>query len=105
MRTVCLENDGSRGPQTPADVLAVVAEKFGTPVAVLRRRGRHGNVAREVALLLCRELLSVSAAEIASVFDVAASGLSMTVRRAHERMESDAEFARTVMELREQLGR
>ena len=72
---------------------------------MLRRRGRQGNVAREVALLLCRKLLSVSAAEIAAAFDVAPSGLSMTVRRAHERMENDVEFARTIMELREQLGR
>ncbi len=55
VRTVCLEHDGSGGPQTRADILAVVAEKFGTPVAVLRRRGRPENVAREVALLLCRE--------------------------------------------------
>ena len=44
VRTVCLENDGSRGPQTPADVLAVVAEKFGTSVAVLRViTSRHGS--------------------------------------------------------------
>ena len=81
------------------------AVNFGTPVVALRRRGRQWNVAREVALLLCRELLSVSAAEIAAVFDVAPSGLSMTVRRAHERMENDAKFARTVVELRERLGR
>ena len=58
-----------------------------------------------MALLLCRELLSVPAAEIAAAFDVAPSGLSMTLRRTHDRMENDAEFARTVVELREQLGR
>ena len=82
-----------------------MAEKFGTPVAVLRRVGRHGNAAREVALLLCRVLLSVAAAETAAALDVTPSGLSMTVRRAHERMESDAEFAQAVAELRERLGR
>ena len=40
-------------------------------------------MAREVALRLCRELLSVSAAEIASALDVALNGLSLTVRRAN----------------------
>ena len=54
---------------------------------------------------MCRELLSVWAAEIAAALDVAPSGLSMMVRRAHERMENDAEFARTVVELRKRLGR
>ena len=62
-------------------------------------------MAREVALRLCRELLSVSATEIAATLDVAPSGLSMTVRRAHERRENAAEFAQAVVELRERLGR
>ena len=57
-------------------------------------------MAREVALRLCRELLSVSAAEMAAVLDVAPSSLSMTVRRAHERRQTDAEFTQAVMELR-----
>ena len=77
----------------------------GTQVAELRRRGRQGTVARDGALRLCRELLSVSAAEIAVALDVAPSGWSMTVRRTHERMESDAEFAQAVVELSERLGR
>ena len=53
----------------------------------------------------CRTLLSVSAAEIAAALDVAPSGWSLTVRRAHERMQNDAEFAHAVVELRERLGR
>ncbi len=53
-----------------------MAEKFGTPVAVLRRRGRPGNVARKLALLLCRELLSVPAASIAAVIVPAPQGLN-----------------------------
>ena len=52
-----------------------------------------------LALLLCRELLSVSAAETAFALDVAPSGMSMTVRRAYERMENAAEFAQPVAEL------
>ena len=69
------------------------------------RGWHHSSVAREVAWRLCRELLSVSAAEIAAALDVAPSGWSLTVRRAHERMQNDAEFAHAVVELRERLGR
>ena len=57
-----------------------------------------------MALLLCRELLSVSAAGIAAAFDVAPSGLSMTVWRTHEWMVNDSEFVHAVVELRERLG-
>ena len=78
---------------------------FVQAIAALRRRGQPGNVAREVALRLCRELLSVSAAEIAAALDVAPSGLSLTVRRVHERIKNDAEFAQAVVELRVRLGR
>ena len=62
-------------------------------------------MAREVALRLCRELLIISAAKIAAALEVAPSSLSLTVRRAHERRQTDAEFTQAVVELRERLGR
>ena len=65
------------------------------------RGWHHSSVARKVALRLCRKLLSVSAAEMAAALDVSPSGLSLTVRRTHERMQNAAEFAQAVMELRE----
>ena len=78
---------------------------FVQAIAALRRRRRQGNLAREVAWRLCREWLSVSAAEIAATFDVAPSGLSLTVRHDHERLENAAEFAQAVVKLRQRLGR
>lgn len=104
VQTVCLADDELVGPQNVEDVLTVVAERYETLPVVLLRRGRHGNVGREVAILLCRELLNVSAVEIAEAFGLTSSGLSMAVRRAYERMDREPEFARTVMELRERLG-
>lgn len=105
IRTVCLNRDGRSEAHTSESIIETVAKRFETPAAVIRRRGRHGNMAREVALLLCRELLENPAAELAAIFEVAPSGFSMSVRRARERMESDSEFARIVMELRKQLQR
>lgn len=105
VRTVCLATGSQDGPQTAEDVIAVVADLFATSAAVIGRRGRHGNSARDAAMMLCRELLSVSASELAKVFGVSASGLSMTVQRAGERLRSDDTFAALVLRVREELGR
>lgn len=105
VQTVCLAGDPHEGPQTTEDVLSVVADIFGTTVAVIRRRGRHGNAARDAAMLLCRELLTLPASQLATEFGVSASGLSMTVLRATERLEGDAEFASLLLCVREKLGR
>ena len=105
VQTVCLVGGTQDGPQTPEEVIAVVAGVFGTSAVVIQRRGRHGNSARDAAMLLCRELLDVPASQLATVFGVSASGLSMTVQRAGERLQSDAEFARQLLRVREELGR
>ena len=105
VQTVCLAGGTQDGPQTPEDVISVVADVFGTSAAVIRRRGRHGNSARDAAMMLCRELLGLPALQLASVFGVSASGLSMTVQRAGERLGSDDEFAALMLRVREELGR
>ena len=46
-------------------------------------------MAREATLRLCRELLSVSAAEIAAALDVAPSGLSIDGAAAYTRAEGE----------------
>ncbi|MBC7816439.1 MAG: transposase, partial [Planctomycetaceae bacterium] len=105
VQTVCMAGGSHDGPQTPDDVIEVVAHEFGTSTAVIRRRGRHGNSARDAAMMLCRELLATPASQLASVFGVSPSGLSMTVQRAGERLQSDDEFARQLLRIRKELGR
>ena len=105
VQTVCLAGGSQAGPQSADEVIAVVARVFGTSTAVIQRRGRHGNSARDAAMMLCRELLSVSASELAAVFGVSASGLSMTVTRAGERSRGDDTFAALLLRVREELGR
>ena len=75
VQAVCLAGGAHDGPQTPDEVIAVVAEVFETSVAEIRRRGRHGNSARDAAMALCRELLAIPASQVAEVFGVSASGL------------------------------
>jgi REP-associated tyrosine transposase len=105
VQTACLAGGTQDGPQTSEDVIAVVARLLGTSAVVIQRCGRHGNSAREAAMLLCRELLDVPASHLAAVFGVSPSGLSMAVQRAGERLQSDSEFATQLLHIREELGR
>ena len=104
VRTVCLAGTALQ-PTDQDAVIAAVSSRLGVPEAVVRRRGRHDNVARLLALLLSRDLLPVSAAELADAFQLSRSGFSTAVNQARERLERDAEFAAHVLALRELWGR
>lgn len=93
------------GPRTPEDVISAVAIVFGTSSSLIQRPGRHGNLSRDAAMTLCRELLDVPASQLAKAFGVSPSGLSMTVKRTGERLEKDAGFAAQLRQVREHLGR
>ena len=56
-------------------------------------------------MLLSRDLLTVSAVELAEAFQLSRSGFSTAVNQARERLERDAEFAAHALALRELWGR
>lgn len=104
VRSVCLAGLPA-GPRATDDIIAVAAKTLGASPTVIRCRRRHGNDARQVAILLCRELLALPASQLASAFDVSPSGLSMTVQRAAARVDNDPDFAQQVHRVREELAR
>ena len=104
VRTVCLSGITVQ-PTDQNAVIAAVAARLGVPEAVVRRRGRHDNAARLLAVLLSRVLLTVSAADLADGFQLSRSGFSTAVNQARERLEVDAEFAAHALALREMWSR
>ena len=85
------------------EILETVARGFGNSVVSLRRRGTHGNEAREVAMLLCRELVNVPASELATSSSLSSSGFATALGRCRERMDSDPAFAIRVARIRAEL--
>lgn len=80
------------------EVVSTVCGEFGTTVAALAARGRHGHAARDAAVLIARELLSEPLDAVAARFGgVSRSAVSEIVKRARRREQSDATF-RTHME-------
>ncbi|HUG71206.1 MAG TPA: helix-turn-helix domain-containing protein [Pirellulaceae bacterium] len=84
-------------------VIDAVTNVFGVSGDELRSRGRHGNIAREVCLLLCRELTSDGVESIGKHFGVTASTVTDSVRRVRERMEKSRQLCGQVDEVRSRL--
>jgi hypothetical protein len=104
VRTVCSTSTALQ-PAHHSAVLAAVAGRLDVPEAVICRRGRHDNPARLLAVLLCRELLTAPATDLAEAFQLSRSGFSTAVKQARERLEQDAEFAAHALALRDMWGR
>jgi REP element-mobilizing transposase RayT len=86
------------------DVIDVVSATFGVSREVVVRSGRHGNRARDAAILLSRDLLSKPLQDLADRFGgLSRSAITETARRARERLHTDKAFQRAVEEIRRKL--
>jgi REP element-mobilizing transposase RayT len=80
-------------PVTVESVVAAVSQSFEVPVAVVQRAGRHGNGAREAAIMLCRERVAITLEMLGTAFGgVTGSAVSEANRRACVRLDQDAAF-------------
>ena len=81
--------------------VAVVADSFRTTPGEIQQPGRHGNLAREVAIWLCRQTVRVPLAQIASAFGgVSAGTITDTIRRCEARQKKSRDFQQTCESLR-----
>ena len=78
----------------PIDVaIRLVSETFEVHSDDIQARGRHGNLPREIAIWLCREVSRGSLSDIAAAFgDISASTVTDTIRRCEQRQRRSAEF-------------
>ena len=78
---------------TIEEAIAAVAVSFQVSVDDIQQPGRHGNLARETAIWLCRLAVRVPLNELATVFGgISASTVTDTVRRCEARQKRSAEF-------------
>ena len=93
-----------RQSKTFDNVIEVVCIVFETTTDALSARGRHDHVARDAAVLLCREFLSADLAEVSQRFgDVSRSSISEIVKRARIRADSDVGFRNRLEAVRSRL--
>lgn len=81
-----------------------VARKFDTTIETVHAARRHGNQAREAALLLVRELRADALKDVAARFGgVSRSAVTEITRRARHREERDESFRKHMEALRDEL--
>ena len=86
---------------TPRDVVTKVAAAMQVSPETVCERGRHQNMAREVAMLLCRENCSAGLEELAALFGgVFRSAVTDATRRCREKCKADAAFREFVERVR-----
>jgi REP-associated tyrosine transposase len=84
------------------DIIQAVCTEFRTTRETLAVRGQHHHTARDMAILLSRELLAEPLETIAATFGrVSRSGISEIVKRARKREQSDAMIARQLEAIRD----
>jgi putative transposase len=88
---------------TVDEIMERVASEFECTLGELEQPGRHGNVARQVAIYLCREVGQVPLETLSARFAVSRSAITDTVRRFHERMQNSAALGARLAALRQSL--
>jgi hypothetical protein len=87
---------------SPADISVAVSRVYGTVATEMRRPGRKGHEARDVAIYLSRELSGTGNSEIGEYYGgVGAAAVSLACARAERRAADDARFAKKLSELKE----
>lgn len=84
-------------------LVGVVADVFGVRADQVVKRGRQGNVAREAAILLARDVIAEPSGSLAEQFGVGRSAISECVRRARVRTEEDPNFRTRLEAVRRKL--
>ena len=83
------------------EIIEAVCTEFGTTPEALAVRGQHHHTARDMAILLSRELLAEPLERIAATFGgVSRSAISEIAKRAREREQTDPLFADHLAALR-----
>ena len=84
-------------------VLSAVATDFATTASEVTRRGRHGNIAREVALWLARDTVRSPLKELAITFGISSATASLTVRQCEDRQSKSTDLRDRCARLRQQV--
>ena len=84
-------------------VLLLVADDFQTTQTEITRRGRHGNVAREVALWLVRDTVRTPLKELGTAFGISPGTASLTISQCETRQSQSADLRERCARLRERV--
>jgi REP element-mobilizing transposase RayT len=74
---------------TPDDLIQAVSNEFGCGMESILQKGKKGNLARDVAIYLCRELTGETSVSLGRRFDISGAGIAARHDRIAKKLEAD----------------
>jgi Bacterial dnaA protein helix-turn-helix len=73
----------------PDDLIEAVSDEFGCGIESILQKGKKRNLARDVAIYLCRELTGETGVALGRRFDISGAGIAARHDRIAKKLEAD----------------
>lgn len=74
---------------TPDDLIQAVSDEFGCGIESILQKGKKRNLARDVAIYLCRQLTGETGVALGRRFDISGAGIAARHDRIAKKLEAD----------------
>ena len=74
---------------TPDALIQAVSDEFGCGMESILRKGKKGNLARDVAIYLCREMTGETSVVLGRRFDISGAGIAARHEQIAKKLETD----------------
>jgi chromosomal replication initiation ATPase DnaA len=76
----------------PDALIQAVSDEFGCGMETILRKGKKRNLARDVAIYLCRELTGETSVALGQRFDISGAGIASRHDQIAKKYETDRKF-------------
>jgi chromosomal replication initiation ATPase DnaA len=74
---------------TPDALIQAVCDEFGCTIECILRKGKKRNLARDVAIYLCRQMTGETSVVLGRRFDISGAGIAARHDRIAKKLETD----------------
>ncbi len=85
---------------TPDEVTQVVSDEFACGREIILRKGKKRNIARDVAIYLCREVTGETGVALGRRFDISGAGIAIRHNQIANQLEADCELKKRIFRMR-----
>jgi putative transposase len=90
---------------TPEDLATVVCSEFGCAREAILKKGKKGNLARDVAIYLSREMTGESGVSLGCYFGgISGAGITVRYKYIENKIETDHKLKRRAMKIRKKIS-
>jgi hypothetical protein len=87
----------------PDEVIQVVSDEFGCGREVILQKGKKRNLARDMAIYLCREMTGETGVDLGRRFDISGAGIAIRHQQIANQLKADRELKRRIDRIRKKI--